>query len=66
MMPLTRNLAGRVIVSVIVAFVVFFCLTVAMEGPAWLWGTEQWQDLLVLSFLLGIPGGVLWRRATGW
>lgn len=49
LLPLTRYLAGQLIVGVVVACIVFFCITVAAQGPPWSWRGEDWEGLLVLS-----------------
>ena len=61
LMPLTRTLLGVVVVGIVVAFVVFFCIGTASSGPAWRWTPSAWRQLGYLSISFGTAGGVGWR-----
>lgn len=64
LLPLTRYLLGQLVVGVVVASIVFFCITVAAQGPPSSWRDEDWEGLLVLSLVTGIPGSILWRKVV--
>lgn len=63
--PLGRSLLGRVLLGLIGAFTVFFCISVATHGPFWRWTPSEWQDLGVLTLIFGGVCAVFWKRATG-
>jgi hypothetical protein len=63
--PLRNKLLGRVILGVVVASLVFFGIGVATEGLPTGWQRATWEQTVILGSLLGVPIGLLWRRATG-
>ena len=66
LLPLARNLPGRVLLGVLGGSVVFFCLSTAMSGPFWKWSESEWKDVAILGIGMGGVAGAVWRKATGW
>ena len=65
MLPLARTLPGRVVLGLLAAFIVFFCVVTAVEGPFWRWGQFEWVRVAIPTFFFGTVCSVLWRRVTG-
>lgn len=63
--PLGRSLPGRIVLGLIGAYAVFFCIFVALRGPFWLWTPSEWRGVWVLALLFGVFCAIFWKRATG-
>lgn len=64
LLPVGRSLPGRLLLAFIAAFTACFCVSMAMNGPFWLWGGREWRGLFAVSGLLGAIGGAGWTRLT--
>jgi hypothetical protein len=62
MIPLARSFMGRALIGWAGAFIVFFCLTTAVEGPLWQWQRREWIGLLVATAFFGTVCPILWAR----
>ena len=63
--PLARSWPGRILVGVLAACVVEFCLATAVEGPFWLWQSNVWKGLAFLSVFFGVVCSYTWRKFVG-
>jgi hypothetical protein len=62
--PWTASLLGRSAVGLIVAFIAFFNIEIASEGPFWGWSAASWKTVLVLSTFFGVAGAYAWAKFT--
>ena len=65
LMPFTASIVGSAAVGVLVAFISFFGIAIANEGPAWRWSSAVWVQLLIFAFLFGTTLSLGWRNITG-
>ena len=65
MLPLGRHIAGRVVLGLIAAFILAFCISTAMAGPFWHWEASEWEFVGFFVVVMGGVGSILWRRVTG-
>lgn len=65
MIPLSRNIFGRIAIGLVAATIFFTCVFVATDGPVWVWSVTTWQNLAFSVFVFGIICSAMWKTATG-
>ena len=60
--PLRRSLPGQLVVSTMIATLVFLNINIARTGFPTRWTGEDWEPVFVLGGLFGIVGTVAMRR----
>lgn len=59
MLPLRDSWPGIVLLGVVTALILFFCVEIATSGPFWLWNGEVWREMAMLAVLCGVPGAIV-------
>lgn len=65
LMRFSKSAFGMLLIGVAAAFVFFFCVASAVDGPFWRWDGEVWFELTALVVFFGIAAPLAVRSTSG-
>ena len=63
LLPIGRTILGRIVLSLIGAFVFVFCIVTAVDGPFWNWRATDWGFVVFGTIVFGVAGSLAWLKA---